>query len=516
MYRILWADDEIELLKAHIIFLKSKGYEVIAVTNGDDAISTVKNQTVDIVLLDEMMPGKDGLTTLNTIKDLKPQVPVIMITKNEEESLMEEAIGKRIDDYLTKPVNPSQILMACKKLLERRDIVNEQRSQQYAREMSNISMSLMNVSGADDWIEMATKLFRMDMELDSSSDNDFRNILYDQRKECNKEFCKFVEKDYPRWVNNPQNRPTLSTDLVQKYLVPGIKRGRKSILIVIDCMRLDQWYMLEPFFYDWFQVETKFYYSVLPTSTPFSRNAIFSGLFPREIEKTYPQFWSLDEDDESLNKYEKELLELQLKRNHVDQNLTVSYVKIMNNNDANNFDKNLNNFVQADVMGIVINFVDILAHSRSDLPILREIAPNEPAYRSLTKSWFQHSPFMSVFSRLAEMDVDIYLTSDHGSVRGLTGAKVIGDRETSTSLRYKFGRSLKVDKKQAVLIKNPHEWQLPMHGINTTYIIAKENNYFVYPNNYNKFIRHYKDSFQHGGISMEEVILPIIKLTSKK
>lgn len=516
MYRILWADDEIELLQAHIIFLKSKGYDVISVSNGDDAICTIKEQPVDIVLLDEMMPGKDGLTTLNEIKDLKPQIPVIMITKNEEESLMEDAIGKRIDDYLTKPVNPSQILMACKKLLERRNIVNEQRSQQYAREMSNISMALMNISRPDEWINMATKLFRMDMELDNAGDSDFRHILYDQRRECNKEFCKFVEKNYAKWVNNPDDRPELSVDLVRNHLVPGIRNGRKTLLVVIDCMRLDQWYMLEPFFYDWFQIDTKFYYSVLPTSTPFSRNAIFSGLFPREIEKSYPQFWSLDEDDESLNRYEKELLELQLKRNRLSGDLTVNYAKIMNNNDAGNFDKNLNNFMSGDVMGMVINFVDILAHSRSDLPILREIAPNEPAYRSLTKSWFQHSPFMSIFSRLAQMDVDVFITSDHGSVQGLNGAKVIGDRETSTSLRYKFGRSLKVDKKQAVLIKNPHEWQLPMHGINTTYIIAKENNYFVYPNNYHKFLRHYKDSFQHGGISMEEVILPIIKLTPKR
>ncbi len=515
MQRILWADDEIEVLQAHVLFLESKGYEVITVTNGDDAVAKINEAPYDIVLLDEMMPGKDGIDTLNEIKDSHPQTPVIMITKNEEESLMEEAIGKRIDDYLTKPVNPSQILMACKKILDKKNIINEKRSQEYAVEISRLSISLMNMNTTQDWIEQAVKIFRMDMELDASTDTDFRQILYDQRKESNKEFCKFVEKNYPLWLADRQNSPTLCTDIVPKYIIPHIQKNEKTILVIIDCMRVDQWFMLEPFFYEWFNIEKEYYFSVLPTATPFSRNAIFSGLFPSEIGKRYPQYWALNDNEESLNKYEKELLELQLGRHNIPKNKDVRYVKVMNNEDARTLEKNIANYLSADVLAIVINFVDILAHSRSDLPILKEIAPNEAAYRSLTSSWFEHSPFMSIFRKIAETSATTYITSDHGSVRGLHGTKVIGDRETSTSLRYKYGRSLKVDKKHAAIIKNPEDWKLPAKGVNTNYIIAKEDYYFVYPNNYHKFLSHYKDSFQHGGISMEEVILPLVKLEGK-
>jgi hypothetical protein len=355
----------------------------------------------------------------------------------------------------------------------------------------------------------------MDMELDTASDSDFRQILYDQRKETNKEFAKYVENNYSFWVHNPDNRPMLSTDLVGKYVVPQLKKNEKTVLCVIDCMRLDQWFMLEPFFYEWFNIEKDYFFSILPTATPFSRNAIFSGLFPQEIEKMYPELWSMDEDDESLNRYEKELLELQLKRQRLSETKDVRYVKVMNNEDARHFEKNLSNYLEADLLAIVINFVDILAHSRSDLPILKEIAPNEAAYRSLTRSWFEHSPFMSIFKRIAESGAKTFITSDHGSVRGLHGTKVIGDRETSTSLRYKYGRSLKVDRKHASIVKNPEEWKLPRRGVNTNYIIAKEDYYFVYPNNYHKFLNHYRDSFQHGGISMEEVILPMVRLEGK-
>lgn len=515
MQRILWADDEIEVLKAHVLFLQGKGYDVTTVTNGDDAIAKMRERVFDIVLLDETMPGKDGLTTLNEIKDMAPQTPVIMITKNEEESLMEEAIGKRIDDYLTKPVNPSQILMACKKLLDKKNILNEKRSQQYAVEISRLSLSLINMKESKDWIEQAIKIFRMDMELDASSDTDFRQILYDQRKECNKEFGRFVEANYASWMKNPETAPTMCTDLIRKYIVPELKNNEKTILVIIDCMRLDQWFLLEPFFYEWFNIEKDYYFSILPTATPFSRNAIFSGLYPLDIEKKYPQFWSLDEEDESLNKYEKELLELQLKREKVDDGKDIKYIKIMNNDDARSLERNLNNYLNADVLAIVINFVDILAHSRSDLPILKEIAPNEAAYRSLTRSWFEHSPFPNIFRRISNTNSKTFIASDHGSVRGMHGTKVIGDREASTNLRYKYGRSLKVDSKHGAFISNPEDWNLPNKGINTNYIIAKEDYYFVYPNNYHKFLNQYKDSFQHGGISMEEMILPIVKLRSK-
>jgi CheY-like chemotaxis protein len=517
MQKILWADDEIEMLQPHVLFLREKGYDVFTVTNGDDAVYQVKHNEYDIVLLDEMMSGKDGLTTLNEIKDFSPQIPVIMITKNEEESLLEDAIGRRIDDYLTKPVNPSQILMACRKILDRKDIITEKRSQQYAVELSQLSASLMNPLDFKDWVDHAVKFFRMDMDLDTSTDADYRQILYDHRKEMNVEFGKFIERNYASWVKekDPENRPVFSTDIVKRYAIPELQKNRQVVFVVIDCLRTDQWLTLEPYFYDNFRLQKEYYCSILPTATPFSRNAIFSGLFPQEIEKKYPELWSLNEDDESLNRYEKELLDLQLQQNKLHLNNDLKYLKIMNNDDIRNLEKNLHNYMDSRMLAIVINFVDILAHRRSDLPILKDIVPDEAAYRSLTLSWFNHSPMMGVLKQIGNTDAVMFITSDHGSIRGLHGTKVIGDRETSTNLRYKYGRSLKADRKHAIYVKDPESWKLPKRGINTDYIIAKEDFYFVYPTNYNRYLTYYKDSFQHGGVSIEEMILPVVRLEGK-
>jgi DNA-binding response OmpR family regulator len=515
--QLLWADDEIELLQPHILFLESKGYEVDTVTNGDDAISRVAEKSYDIILLDEMMTGMDGLATLQRIKASNPQTPVIMITKSEEESLMEDAIGQKIDDYLTKPVNPSQILMACKKILDSREIASEKRSQQYAQELQKISSLLHNPLSEKEWIDLNIKLCNLDVELDTLTEPEFREILYDQRRECNVEFGKYIEKCYKEWVSERQKSPVLSVDLVKNYIIPELKTGTKVVFLVIDCMRLDQWQTLEPYFYPYFNLSRDYYYSILPTATPFSRNAIFSGLFPDEIEKKYPELWTNDNEDESsLNKHEKELLEQNLLRNGVRTENDVKYVKIMNNDDARSLEKNINDLLESQVVAIVLNFVDILAHSRSDLPILKEIAPTESAYRSLTKSWFEHSPVYNVIKAIGKSDHLLFVTTDHGSVRGMRGTKVLGDRETSTNLRYKYGRSLKVDKKNAIYIKDPSEYKLPKRGINTTYIIAKEDYYFIYPTNYYKYLNYYKDSFQHGGAALEEMILPFIRLEPKK
>ena len=511
--RILWVDDEIDLLQSHILYLQSKGYEIDTATNGDDAIGKISESTYDILLLDEMMTGKDGLATLQEIKNMMPQIPVIMITKNEEERLMEDAIGQKIDDYLTKPVNPSQILLACKKILERKNITTEQKSRKYSEELRQFSSSLLNPLNHKDWVELNLKLFKMDVEIDSSMEPQYREILYDQRRESNVEYGKYIEKNYQNWIWKREDPPVLSTDLIKKFVIPELRQKKKVIFMVIDCLRLDQWLVLEPFFYDYYNVTHDYYYSILPTATPFSRNAIFSGLFPEEIEKKYPELWTLDNEDEnSLNKHEKELLEQNLQRNGVTLDREIKYLKIMNNDDAKNLEKNLISYLDTPLLAIVLNFVDVLAHSRSDLPILKEIAPNESAYRSLTKSWFEHSPIYNVIREFAKSNHTFFITTDHGSIRGMRGTKVIGDRETSTNLRYKYGRSLKVEKKNAIFVRNPSDFKLPKRGINTTYIIAKEDYYFVYPTSYNKYLNYYKDSFQHGGASMEEMILPLIRL----
>lgn len=514
--KILWVDDEIEYLHPHIMFLKERGYDVETASNADDALNLIKEKNIDLVLLDEMMPGKDGLSALGEMKAIKPGLPVIMITKNEEESLMEDAIGSKVDDYLTKPVNPSQILMACKKFLESRDISHKRMTESYSQRINEIAIKLMEPLNYQDWIEIYLKLTSWDLELDAVGEQQMRDVIYDQRKECNVEFGKFIERNYINWINAKTDRPKLSVDIVKDYVYPEVTEGRKVVFVVIDCLRLDQWLTLEPYFYDYFNVTKDYYFSILPTATPFARNAIFSGLYPLDIERRYPELWAQGEDDDySRNRYEDKLMYDQLRILGLKLQNEPKYIKILNSDEARNLEKNLMAFLDTPVLSIVVNFVDILAHSRSDLPILKEIAPDEPSYRSLTRSWFEHSPIYNVFKMLAEKDAIVVLTSDHGSVRSLRGTKVIGDRETSTNLRYKFGRNLKIESKHSVFVKNPKDYKLPQRNFNLNYIIAKEDFYFVYPTNYHKYLAYYRDSFQHGGISLEEMILPVVQLQPK-
>lgn len=514
--KILWVDDEIEFLRPHILFLEDKGYEVDTAANAEDALELVREKPFDLVLLDEMMPGKDGLTALGEIKRFNPALPVIMITKSEEETLMEEAIGAHIDDYLTKPVNPSQILIAAKKILERGEISQRRMTRDYTRELSQITGRLMGPMEPEDWVDLHLNLVNWDLELDAINASDMREIVHDQRRECNVEFGKYIERHYVNWIHDSENRPPLSPDVVKKFVYPEIKKGQKVAFFVIDCLRLDQWLTLEKYFYEFFNIQKDYYFSILPTATPFARNSIFSGLFPIDIERRYPDLWARGEDDEhSRNRYEAQLLKDQLRLLGYKSPTDPKYIKILNTEDSNNLEKNLNSFMEGQFFSVVVNFVDILAHSRSDLPILKEIAPNESSFRSLTRSWFEHSTVYSIFKKLAEKNVTVILTSDHGSIRCMRGAKVLGDRETSTNLRYKYGRNLKVDPKHAMIIRDPNTLKLPKRNFNLQYIISKEDYYFVYPTNYHKYLAYYRDSFQHGGISMEEMILPVVHLQPK-
>lgn len=515
--KILWVDDEIEFLQPHILFLQDKGYDVESATNADDGLELIRKQNFDLVLLDEMMPGTDGLMALSEIKKISPGMPVIMITKNEEESLMEDAIGAQITDYLTKPVNPSQILLAAKKILESRDISQKKFARDYMPELNKITMRLMDRLEPDDWIDIFHKLCTWDVELDAVPDKNLREIIHNQRRECNVEFGKFIERNYIDWVNSDiNNRPTLSHDIIKKYVYPDLKAGKKVAFFVIDCMRLDQWLSLEKYFYDDFTIQKDYYFGILPTATPYARNSIFSGLLPSDLESRYPEMWAKGEDDDySRNRYEKELLFDQLRLLGLKLPSEPRYLKIISAAEGYSLDKNLSSHLNTPLLSVVVNFVDILAHSRSDLPILKQIAPDESSYRSLTCSWFEHSPIYSVFKKLAKENITIYVTSDHGSIRCMRGTKVLGDRETSTNLRYKYGRNLKADKKHAYFINNPNDAKLPKRNFNINYIVAKEDYYFVYPTNYHKYLSYYRDSFQHGGISLEEMVLPVIKLQPK-
>lgn len=515
--RILWVDDEIDLLRAHVRLLEEKGYSVEIATNGEDALELTREKEYDLVFLDEMMPGMGGLQTLSKMKDLNPKIPIVMVTKNEAESLMEEAIGGKISDYLTKPVNPSQILMACKKILESRKITSEHVSRDYAAEFSQISLALMNPMDHNQWYELYAKLTNWDMELDEHPELGLRQTLLDQKRECNAEFGKYVEKNYRNWIDQASNKPVLSTQVVEQFVIPELDKNGSVFLFIIDCLRLDQWLVMEQLLADYFSVERSFQVSILPTATPYSRNAIFSGLFPIELEQRFPELWTPGDDDEnSRNRDEHLLLDKLLERRRIVLKPDLKYIKILDADFGRQVEGNILSYTKSKLTAVVVNFVDMLAHGRSDSPLLKEIAPDEAAYRSLTRSWFQHSALFGMLKTLStQKNVTVVLTSDHGSVRCLRGSKVIADREASTNLRYKFGRNLRVDERQAVFVKNPKDYKLPRASVTTNYVLAKEDYYFVYPTDYHKYLNQYRDSFQHGGISMEEMMLPVVKLTPK-
>lgn len=515
--QILWVDDEIDLLKPHILFLETKGYAVTSVSNGADAVEQVKRGTYDMVLLDEQMPGMGGLETLAQIKVSAPELPVVIVTKSEEENLMEEALGEQISDYLTKPVNPSQILLTCKRILERTRLQSEKASQNYLQSFSQISMMLMNPLTHREWVDLYLKLVQYDLSLEG--DEGVRQVLDDQYREANREFGRFIEAEYKGWisdVNEPAgpHRPVLSHEVIGHYVIPQLNQEKPVLFFVIDCMRYDQWMEFERLMYPMFNIEKSFHYSILPTATPYSRNAIFSGLLPHDLERRFPKLWADGEEDEhSRNRNEEAFLQNLLDRKS--PNTRMRYEKLVTTQHGREFAQSINEFTQSDLSAVVVNFVDILAHSRSDSAVLKEIAPDEKAYRALTRTWFEHSWLYQAFQSLAEKDCTIVITSDHGAVRSLHPTKVIGDRETSTALRYKYGRNLKCDERHAIFVKSPLDYGLPSRGINTNYIIAKEDYYFVYPTNYNHYVNMYRDTMQHGGASMEEMILPVITMRPK-
>ncbi|KAF0153503.1 MAG: response regulator receiver [Ignavibacteria bacterium] len=518
--KILWVDDEIELLRSHIIFLNEKGYDVDTATNGEDALSEVKNKQFDLIFLDEMMAGLGGLETLQQIKEINTNIPVVMVTKSEEESLMHDAIGSKISDYLIKPVLPSQVLLVCKKFLEGKKISVEYVQKDYLSSFNEINRLLTLDPDFNDWMDIYLKLVNWDLELDEHPEVDLRQMLVEQKKECNHSFAKYVEKNYKNWIDSaePNEAPVLSTQIVDKYVLPQLKNFNGPLFFfVIDCLRLDQWLVMEKHLTNLFNIQKDYYYSILPTATPYSRNALFSGLFPSEIEKHYPDLWTTMSDDEnSMNKYEKELLQLLLNRRKVNLKNDLKYMKIIDPEVGRAFEQNVLSHKKTHLMAVVVNFLDMIAHGRSDSEILKEIAPDEAAYRSLTNTWFQHSSLLNTFRAVATIPkARIIITTDHGSIRTQRGAKVLGDKEASANLRFKFGRNLKADDKHAVFVKNPTDYKLPKRGVTISYIISKEDYYFVYPTDYHKYLSYYKDSFQHGGISLEEMILPVITMESR-
>lgn len=513
--KLLWVDDEIDLLKPHVLFLEQKGYEVHTANNGTDAIDIVNNETFDLIFLDENMPGLSGLQTLSEIKRKYPTLPVVMITKSEEENIMEQAIGSKISDYLIKPVNPNQILLSIKKNVDHQRLISEKTTSAYQTDFMQIGMQINDCRTYENWVDVYKKLIFWELELERSGNNAMDEVLKMQKNEANNAFTKFIKRNYISWFEDKNaSKPLLSPSVLKTKVFPLLKENKKVVVILIDNLRLDQWKILEPKFREIYNVsdETVFC-SILPTATQYSRNAMFSGLMPSEIQKLFPDIWLNDEDDGGKNMHEEELLKRNLSRNGLIDKFY--YEKVFNNKAGKKIIDNINNVLQNQLSIIVFNFVDMLSHARTEMDMIRELAEDEAAYRSLTLSWFEHSPLFELIKTLAEHNVSLFLTTDHGAVRVQNAIKVVGDRNTTTNIRYKQGRSLSYNPKEVFEITQPQKVFLPLTNVSSTYIFAENTDFFAYPNNYNHYVKYYKDTFQHGGISLEEMLIPAITLEPK-
>ncbi len=516
MIKILWIDDEIELLKPHILFLQGKGYNVITASNGYDAIDIASEENLDLVILDEMMPGLTGLETLPKIKEVAPTVPIVMVTKSEEEDIMNRAVGSKIADYIIKPVNPMQVLLSIKKNVHREELVAQQSTEDYRLEFGKISASIATANNFNDWIAIYKKLVNWEMELSQSSDRSVIEILQYQKSEADNEFSKFIKRNYEAWFDEKSgnDKPLLSHNIMRSNVFNELDKSTKTLFLLIDNFRYDQWLIVRDMLAHYYNIESEdFYCSILPTATQYSRNAIFAGLTPLSISKLYPEMWLNDNEEGGKNTHEEEFLRKLMGKSGRREKLF--FEKIIRMEAGKRLVDNLSKVYNADFSVIIYNFLDILSHARTETDIIREIADDEAAFRSLTRSWFEHSELLEILRKVAEKGIRVIITSDHGTRKVENAIKVIGDRETSSNLRYKTGKSLAYDSKTVFTIKKPASVGLPSSNISSEYIFASHSDYLVYPNNYNHYVRYFKNTFQHGGISMEEMIIPYIILDPK-
>ena len=512
---ILWADDEIDLLRPHILLLEGKGFEVVTANNGEDAVDCVKERDFDLIFLDENMPGLTGLQVLTQIKSIRPNIPVIMITKSEEEDIMDEAIGSKIADYLIKPVNPKQVLLTIKKFLDSKRLVSEKTTSAYQTEFGKIGIQISESLSWQDWIQLYRKLVYWELELKETGETPMDEVFRMQKTEANLNFTRFIRKNYAGWfAKDLGDRPMLSADILKHRVFPLMNRERPVILLVVDNLRYDQWKVIETVIADSYSVEQdEIYYSILPTATQYARNSLFAGLMPLGISKIYPDIWKEDSDEGSKNLYEEDLLRSNLQRNGMAVKFT--YDKINTNRTGKKWVDNVSSMIDQPLSVLVYNFVDMLSHARTDLNMIRELADDEAAYRTLTLTWFLHSPMLDLLRELSRFSVTVVITTDHGTTLVQDPVKVIGDRQTTTNLRYKQGRNLNYNPKEVFEVLRPEEVHLPRPNVSTRYIFATGSDFFAYPNNFNHYVKYYRNTFQHGGISLEEMLIPLVVLQPK-
>jgi CheY-like chemotaxis protein len=511
---ILWADDEIDLLKPHILFLEKKGYELITVNNGSDAVEVAIQKQPDVIFLDENMPGYSGLETLGKIKDIQPNIPIVMITKSEEEHIMEEAIGSKIADYLIKPVNPHQILLSLKKLLDSGRILSEKTNMNYQQVFGQLSMQIMDASTLTEWENVYRKLVYWELEIESNKDNSMAEVLDSQKKEANQGFAKFIEKHYPAFLQQTGNdSPLMCHNVIRRKVVPLLEGERPVFFLLIDNLRYDQWKVISKTIMSLFKTDEELLsLSILPTTTQYCRNSIFSGLLPSEIEKRFPNKWTNDEEEGGKNLYEEDFLRDLMQR--LRKEVKMSYTKVTTLEGGRQLVDQVPNLFSNKLNVIVYNFIDTLSHARTDVSVMRELSEDESAYRSLTDSWFRHSPLWDALKRISEKKVKLIIATDHGSIKVKDAVKIIGDRNTNSNLRYKQGKNLSYQPKEVYEVKKPETIFLPRQHMNTSFVFCKGTDFFAYPNNYNHYVKYYKDTIQHGGISMEEMLVPFVALSN--
>lgn len=509
--KILWADDEIDLLKPHILFLKAKGYEVATVSNGRDALDALEREPFSLILLDENMPGLSGLETLTRINRSHPDIPVIMITKSEEENIMDQAIGSQIADYLIKPVNPNQILLSIKKNLHSREIVATHATSEYQQEFMHLSGLINNAASIEDWMEVYRELVRWELKL-AETDNPMSEMLLMQKRDANSNFCKFVKRNYEKWVTG-EDHPLMSHEIFRRRVFPMLDKGEKVCFILVDNFRLDQWKVVQPIISEFFNLSEELYTTILPTSTQYARNAIFAGLMPLQIAEMYPQYWVDEDEDEGLNIHEQQLVQTQLDRFRRKDRF--SYTKLNDSSAGEKFVQQLGANKDIPLQVLVLNFIDMLSHARTESKMIRELANSDAAYRSLTESWFRHSSAVDIFRRLAELGYKVILTTDHGTIRVDNPVKVVGDKNTNTNLRYKVGKNLNYNPRQVYEMHDPKRFGLPAPNLSSSFIYAVNEDFFSYPNNYNYYVQYYTGTFQHGGISLQEMLVPLVTMTPK-